>query len=78
MVFQYFPESDILYIRLAEGTSAESEEVASRIVIDFDANNHVLGIEIEDAGKTIDLSRLEVSELPLVNLVVNRAAAVPA
>ncbi len=54
--------------------SAESEEVAPGVVIDFDANNHIVGIEVEDASKLLDLSQLEVSSLPLMSFVVNREA----
>ena len=68
MVFQYYSDSDMLYIKLADGESAESEEVAG-VVLDFDKQNRVIGIEIEDASKFIDLSRLEVLALPISNLV---------
>jgi uncharacterized protein YuzE len=33
--------------------STDSEEVAPGIVLDFDENNRVVGIEIEDASKSI-------------------------
>jgi uncharacterized protein YuzE len=49
----------------------ESEEVAPGIVLDYDANNKVIGIEIEDASKFIDLSRLEVFALPISNLILS-------
>ena len=78
MVFQYHPDSDMLYIQLVKGISAESEEIAPGVVIDFDSTSHIIGIEIEDASKLIDLSRLEVSALPIVNLIVNREAPVMA
>ena len=68
----------MLYIRLMDGVSTESEEVAPYVVLDFDADNRVLGIEIEDASQRMDLSKLEISALPLVNLVFSqlRMAAV--
>jgi uncharacterized protein YuzE len=69
MVFQYYPDTDMLYVKLADGISTESEEVAPGIVLDFDEHNRVVGIEIEDASKFIDLSRLELRALPVVNLV---------
>jgi uncharacterized protein YuzE len=65
MTFRYFPDTDMLYIELVSGVSTESEEVAPGIVLDFDDKNHVIGIEIEDAGTFIDLSKLEVSALPI-------------
>lgn len=76
MVFQYFPESDMLYIKLMDGISTESEEVAPYVVLDFDAENRVLGIEIEDASQRMDLSKLEISALPLVDLVFSQPRVV--
>lgn len=76
MILRYYPDTDMLYIELTTGISAESEEVAPGIVLDFAENNQVLGIEIEDASKFIDLSRLEVSALPIVNLILSKEASV--
>ena len=70
MVFQYFPDTDMLYIELVKAVAVESEEVAPNIVLDFDENNRVIGVEIEDASRLVDVSRLEVSALPLSNLIV--------
>jgi uncharacterized protein YuzE len=76
MVFQYYPKTDMLYIELLRGVSTESQEVAPGIVLDFDENNQVLGIEIEDASKVVNLSSLEVSALPLTSLVFNKTTPV--
>jgi uncharacterized protein YuzE len=78
MVFQYYPDNDMLYIELIKGVSTESEEVSPGIVLDFDENNQVIGIEIEDASKFIDLSSLEVSALPITSLVFNKTMPVAA
>ena len=75
MLFEYYPKTDMLYIKLVEGVSAESEEVASGIVLDYDEHNRVIGIEIEDASKLIDLSKLELKALPVVDLVLSERAA---
>jgi uncharacterized protein YuzE len=69
MKFRFFPENDMLYIELLQGVSVESEEVAPGVVLDFDENNQVIGIEIEDASTRFDLTWLEVSALPLTNFV---------
>ena len=71
MVFEYYPDTDMLYIKLADGTSTESEEVAPGIVLDFDEHNRVIGVEIEDASKFMDLSRLELRALPVSNLILS-------
>jgi len=78
MLFQYYPDTDMLYIQLAAGVSTESEEVAPGIVLDFDEREQVIGIEIEDASTFIDLSKLEVSALPIVNLVLHQGTPVGA
>lgn len=71
MIFEYYPDTDMLYVKLASGVSIESEEVSTGDVLDFDENNRVIGIEIEDASKFIDLSRLELTTLPIANLVIS-------
>ncbi len=71
MLFQYFPESDMLYIKLMDGVSTEAEEIAPGVVLDFDENNKLVGVEVEDASKTIDLSRLELRALPVSNLIMS-------
>ena len=75
MIFRYDQDTDMLYIALASGVSTESEEVAPGVVLDFDDQNRVIGIEIEDASKFIDLSSLEVSALPLASLVFSTVPA---
>ncbi len=71
MVFEYYPESDMLYIKLADGASTESEEITPGVVLDYDERNRVIGVEIEDASKFIDLSRLELRALPISDLILH-------
>ena len=70
MKFDYFPETDSLYIDLSERPSVESEEVAPGVVLDFDDEGKVVGIDIEDASKIVDLSRLETTALPFAAMKV--------
>ncbi len=78
MIFEYHPEADMLYIGLSEGVSADSEEIAPGVVLDFDEHNRVIGIEIEDASKVVDLSRLELKALPVVDLILRERIPTPA
>ena len=78
MILRYHPDTDMLYIELTTGVSTESVEVAPGMVFDFAENNQVIGIEIEDASKFIDLSRLEVSALPIADLILNKEIPVGA
>lgn len=70
MIFEYFAETDMLYIRFADEVSTESDEIAPGVILDFDESNQIVGVEIEDAGKRFDLSRLELKALPIVSLLI--------
>ena len=54
MKVQYDPSADAMYIRLAEGTVADSDEVRDGVVLDFDANGKVLGIEVLKLSQRAD------------------------
>jgi uncharacterized protein YuzE len=61
----YYPETDSLYIELAERPSADSREIAPGVVLDFDAQEQLVGIEIDRASKIVNLSRFELEALPI-------------
>jgi uncharacterized protein YuzE len=64
MRLNYYPETDSLYIDLAERPSTESREVSEGIVLDYDANGHLVGIDIDNASKKLNLKELTLSRLP--------------
>ena len=76
MIFEYYKETDMLYIKLASGVSVESDEVSPGVVLDYDDDNRVIGVEVEDASKFIDISRLELTAMPIMNLVINERMAI--
>ncbi len=71
MKFRYYPETDSLYIEFSENPSADSEEIAPNVVLDFDADRNLVGIDIDHASKIINLARLEMESFPLQALVFN-------
>ncbi|MEI8389120.1 MAG: DUF2283 domain-containing protein [bacterium] len=68
MKFNYYLETDSLYIDLSEKSSVESVEVSEGIVIDYDKNGSIVGIDINQASKKVNISRLETHSLPLENI----------
>ncbi len=46
MKMQYDEKADALYLRLDDSKIVDSQEVQPGIVLDFDANNQVVGIEV--------------------------------
>ena len=68
MKLHYYPDTDSLYIDLSEAVSADSREIADGVVLDFDDDGRLVGIDIDRASKVVDLSRLETEELPVSDL----------
>ena len=60
----YYPETDSLYIDLNSKPGADSREIAAGLVVDFDAQGNVVGIDIDHASKKLDLTTLETVSLP--------------
>ncbi len=55
--------ADALYIRFDEAAIVESEEVSPGIILDFDGNGRVVGIEMLEVRQRLpsaDLKRVEV------------------
>lgn len=62
MKLNYYPETDSLYI-LLEQASVESREISEGVVLDYDADGNLVGIDIDNAGARVDLQKLRVSKL---------------
>ena len=59
MKFEYSKDEDALYIYFKEVEVSRSEDVDEGIIIDYDALDDVVGIEVLDASSRIDLSGCE-------------------
>ena len=68
MKFHYYPDTDSLYIDLSEKPSTDSTEVAPGVILDFDENGQLVGIDIDHASKVANLSTLEAKSLPVQTL----------
>jgi len=65
MKISYYPDTDSLYIDLEAKCSSESKEVSAGVVLDYDEKGNLVGIDIDQASKKLDLSKLELFKLPL-------------
>jgi uncharacterized protein YuzE len=61
MKLAYYADTDSLYIDLSEHPSAESREVSEGIVLDYDAEGDLVGIDIDNASRKVQLQRLVLS-----------------
>jgi len=64
MKLNYYPDTDSLYIDLSEKPSIESKEISEGIVLDYDAEGNLVGIDIDNASKKVELNELTLSRLP--------------
>ena len=60
----YYPETDSLYIDLLEKTSVESTEISEGIVLDYDDEGKLVGIDIDNASTKVKLKELIINRLP--------------
>lgn len=58
-----YPETDSLYIELRPGPGTETRELSSGVNIEL--AGAVIGLDIDRASKTLDLTTLETVALPL-------------
>lgn len=64
MKLNYYSDTDSLYIDLSERVSVESREVSQGVVLDYDADGNLVGIDIDNASAKVQLKHLILSKLP--------------
>jgi len=62
MKLNYHRETDSLYIDFAERPSAESREISEGVVLDYDSDGRLVGID--NASNKVELKKLILSNLP--------------
>jgi uncharacterized protein YuzE len=58
MKLDYCPETDSLYIELTDRSSVNSQEASPGVVLDFDADGSLVGIDIDNASAITDVTHL--------------------
>jgi uncharacterized protein YuzE len=64
MKLNYYADTDSLYIDLSELPSVESREISEGVVVDYDANGNLVGIDIDNAIKKVQLQELILNKPP--------------
>jgi len=73
---EYSKHVDALYIHLREASVAESRDVEEGVTLDFDAEGHLVGLEMLDASERMGLSSLvnvSIENLPLERVPLEAA-----
>lgn len=72
MKIEYSKTADALYVYFKQGEVAKSKEVEEGVVVDLDADGHLIGIEVLDASSRIGIQGLvnvTIENLPLEMVV---------
>jgi uncharacterized protein YuzE len=64
MKIEYFPDTDSMYIDLSEQSSVDSVEVSEGVIIDYDSAGNIVGIDIDQAKKKLNLKELSLEKIP--------------
>ena len=64
MKLKYYRDTDSLYIDLSSKPSAESREISEGIMLDYDTDGNLVGIDIDNASRKIDLKEVILSKIP--------------
>lgn len=67
MKINYYKDTDSLYISLSSKPGADTIEVSEGIVLDYDAEGNLVGIDIDNASKKVDLQEVILGKIPSEN-----------
>ncbi|MBA2458802.1 MAG: DUF2283 domain-containing protein [Gemmatimonadales bacterium] len=65
MKLRHYADTDSPYIDLVDRPSTDSREVSPGVVLDFDAAGTLVGIDIDQASRHLDLSGLGRGSVPV-------------
>ena len=68
MKIEYSKEADALYVYFKEAYVTKSKEVEDGVIIDFDENGQLIGIEVLDVSNRFSLS--DIVNVSIENLPV--------
>lgn len=64
MKLNYYPDTDSLYIDLSLRPGVKSREVSEGVVLDYDEDGNLVGIDIDNASRKLDLSEVVTTHIP--------------
>ena len=68
MKLSYYQETDSLYIDLASRAGVDSREISEGVVLDYDADGNLVGIDIDHASRKLNLRELVTSHMPVASV----------
>lgn len=64
MTLNYDSTTDSFYIDLSSKPNSDSQEISEGIVLDYDVDGNVTGIDIGNASNKVDLEKIVLNKVP--------------
>jgi uncharacterized protein YuzE len=64
MKLNYYEETDSLYIDLSSKPGETSKEISEGIVLDYGRDGNLVGIDIDNASRKLDMEQFSFNKLP--------------
>jgi uncharacterized protein YuzE len=74
MKIRYSPDVDALYISLREADIVESDEISNGLIVDYDEDGDVVGIEILWLSEKVDVDQIIIQSLDKNKIIFEPAA----
>jgi uncharacterized protein YuzE len=65
MNLNYYSDTDSLYITFSKNTSIKTKEVSDGVLLDYDQYGNIVGIDIDNASKKINMTEINLDKLPI-------------
>jgi len=68
MKIEYSKNADALYVYFKEAYVSKSREIEDGVILDFDEQNQIIGVEVLDASKRLkpsDIANVSIENLPV-------------
>ena len=64
MTLNYDSTTDSLYIDLSSKLNSDSREISEGIVLDYDVDGNLTGVEIDKLSNKVDLEKIVLNKVP--------------
>ena len=71
MKLNYYPETDSLYIDMSEKPSVDSKVISDGVVLDYDKDGNLVGIDLDNASRIVNLKELVLNRLPMLKETIS-------
>ncbi len=77
MKYRYYPDTDSLYIDLADQPSVDAEEISPQVVVDRNAQGDIVGFDVDQASLLLHTRDPQVGDVERLLVHLQQLCALP-